>query len=171
MGKQQQEDGSAPEVNYDFTDPGALIIRLSGNWTLADFAPYSYVVLHRLVDAQSLKSIAFDANNLGAWDTVLLAFLKDISGYCTDHGVEIEQSGLPEGASGLLNLASAVPERGKTEENPDARNSILEQIGRDAVVFLESAGVFFVFFGRVFAALGRYSPGHSYAASDVILAG
>ncbi len=159
MGESRPTDASKPEVNYDLTDSGMLMIKLSGSWTLTDSIPDSEDTLRRLTDARSLKKIAFDTSALGTWDTVLLAFLKDISGYCADHQVEVEHSGLPEGTRGLLNLASAVPERGKTDENPEARDSILEEIGRDAVAFLETAGIFFVFFGQVFAALGRFLIG------------
>ncbi|MBW2410051.1 MAG: ABC transporter permease [Deltaproteobacteria bacterium] len=159
MGESRQTDTPAPEVNYDITDSGALVIKLSGNWTLTDSTPDSDDILRHLSDAQSLKCVVFDTSALGAWDTVLLAFLKDVSNYCVSHKVEVEQGGLPEGTRGLLNLAAAVPERGKTEENPEARDSILEEIGRDAVTFFETAGVFFVFFGQVFAALGRFLIG------------
>ena len=159
MGESQQTDTSVPEVNYDITDSGVLVIKLSGNWELTDPTPDSEETLRRLADTQSLKHIAYDTSALGAWDTVLLAFLKDISGYCESHNMEVEQSGLPEGTRGLLNLAEAVPERGKKEEHPAARDSLLEQIGRDTVAFLETAGIFFVFFGQVFVALGRFLIG------------
>ncbi len=159
MGESQQTEASAPEVNYDFTDSGTLVIKLSGNWTLAESTPDPEDILRRLSDTQSLKHIAFNTSSLGAWDTVLLAFLKDVSGYCAEHQVEVEQSGLPEGTRGLLDLAQAVPERGKKEESPAARDSLLEQIGRDAVAFLETAGTFFVFFWQVFIALGRFLIG------------
>ena len=159
MGESRQTDASAPEVNYDFSNSSTLVIKLSGNWTLADSTPDPEDILRRLSDTQPLKQIAFDTNALGAWDTVLLAFLKDVSGYCAERQVEVEQSGLPEGTRGLLDLAEAVPERGKKEESPASRDSLLEQIGRDAVAFLETAGVFFVFFGQVIAALGRFLIG------------
>ncbi len=159
MGESRQTDASAPGVNYDFTDTGTAVIKLSGNWTLTDSTPDSEETLRRLADTQSLKHIAFDTGALGAWDTVLLAYLKDVFSYCAEHQVEVEQSGLPEGTRGLLDLAEAVPERGKKEENPAARDSLLEQIGRDAVAFLETAGTFFVFFWQVFVALGRFLIG------------
>ncbi len=159
MGESRQTDASAPEVNYDFSNSSTLVIKLSGNWTLADSTPDTEDILRRLSDTQPLKQIAFDTNALGAWDTVLLAFLKDVSGYCTEHQVEVEQSGLPDGAKGMLSLASAVPERGRIEEDAAARQSVLEEIGRDTVAFLEAAGTVFVFFGQVFLAMGRFLIG------------
>jgi hypothetical protein len=36
MGERHQTDTSEPQVDYDFTGSGVLVIKLSGNWTLKE---------------------------------------------------------------------------------------------------------------------------------------
>ena len=50
MGERHQTDTSEPQVDYDFTGSGVLVIKLSGNWTLKESPPDSEVTLRRISD-------------------------------------------------------------------------------------------------------------------------
>ena len=159
VGEQNQTKPSLPQVDYEIRNSGVMVIRLSGNWTLTGQTPESEKIVRKILDTKPLERIAFDTSTIGNWDTVFLTLLKDISDYCAQNQVEVDKSGLPEGARGLLSLAGAVPERGKKEKTAAARDSLLEAIGRDTVAFLEGAGTIFMFFGQVFVAVGRFLIG------------
>ena len=161
VGEQNQTRPSLPQVDYEISDVGVMVIRLSGNWILTDPTPESEEIVRKISDTKPLARIAFDTSAIGSWDTVFLTLLKDICDHCAQHKLEVDESGLPEGARGLLSLAGAVPERGKKDKTAAARDSILEEVGRDTIAFLEAAGTIFTFFGQVFVALGRFLVGKS----------
>ena len=154
--EQYLTEPAPPKVEYTSTASGVLNIRLSGNWTLNESTPDSEEIFRKISHAKIVRDIKFETSALGAWDTVFLTLIKDIIDYCRANRLKVDQSGLPEGVRGLLNLADAVPERSKEDLSTTGKESILEEIGRDTVEFLYQSGILVTFIGKVFLTVGRF---------------
>ena len=110
------------------TDGETLVVVLAGDWSLERNPPRFETLIEGGAPGQGGgRTLAFDAAELGAWDTSLLIFLMQCHDYCTEHELESDWSGLPERVSRLLALANAVPERVQAE--PPARASFVTRLG------------------------------------------
>jgi phospholipid/cholesterol/gamma-HCH transport system permease protein len=82
------------------------------------------------------RVMAFDATELGSWDSSLLVFLLQAEEYAGAHALEYDTAGLPERATRLLALARAVPERAIDEDVPPAPR--IERLGVAALAAWDS---------------------------------
>src|SRR6266481_5255993 len=97
---------------------GALVIRLSGAWTLEAGIPPADPIRAEL-ERSPTRSVAFDSERLAEWDSALVTFLVRVGQICTERGIAMERDGLPAGAQRLLRLAEAVPERPGTRRGTE----------------------------------------------------
>ncbi|MGH6914099.1 MAG: hypothetical protein ACREH3_10375, partial [Geminicoccales bacterium] len=63
-----------------------------------------------LAGRQDVRRVAFDAQGITDWDSGLLTFLRRLEASLGGARLQVDPSGLPEGARRLLRLAAAVPE-------------------------------------------------------------
>ncbi len=89
---------------------GGLLVRLSGAWHLTGGLP-SLEPVARALDEGSARVVRFDAHDLGAWDSALVTYLRQVSERCRQRKVPVERDGLPRGLQRLMALAEAVPEK------------------------------------------------------------
>jgi len=89
---------------------GALSITLSGAWTLRSGLP-SAGPIAREIATRRPRSLVFDVRDLGAWDSGLVTFLRQLDVLCARHQVAMRRDALPVGVQRLLALAEAVPEK------------------------------------------------------------
>jgi phospholipid/cholesterol/gamma-HCH transport system permease protein len=90
---------------------GSLAISLSGDWLLNSDLPGLETVFNNLSQTPKPTSVAFESEMLGEWNTGLVKALIAIFQIARANGVEIDDSGLPNGAQRLVSLAFAVEER------------------------------------------------------------
>jgi len=149
---------------------GELRIRLFGEWVLASGARSSTELSHRLSELPRPTKISFDADELGAWDNVLVDFLSKIEASAGERGVAVDRSGLPGGVQRLVGLARAVPERQgarRTQQRPD----LLTQVGRSSLSFFATTADFVSFLGEAIIGIGRMLVGKArLRRSDLMLA-
>ena len=149
---------------------GELRIRLFGEWVLASGARSSTELSHRLSAIPRPTKISFDADELGAWDNVLVDFLSKIEASAGERGVAVDRSGLPGGVQRLVGLARAVPERQgarRTQQRPD----LLTQVGRSSLSFFATTADFVSFLGEAIIGIGRMLVGKArLRRSDLMLA-
>lgn len=108
---------------------GLLIVALRGDWHLGTSAPRFVDIAETQADAE-IRAVAFDAAELGTWDSSLLIFLLEAADYCDERGIAFQDDGLPENIEGLLALARAVPEKVLDERSDRTTLSLrLGQIG------------------------------------------
>ncbi len=151
-------------------ESGMLRIVLRGDWLLnGPRAPASSDFL-RLVDgASGLRRIAFDTRELGQWDATLLIGLAALLGHARDRQLEIDASGLPEGAQRLLQLAGAVGEREGARRAP-VRHGRVRRIGLAALEAIESGGELVRFLGELTLSMLRFLRGRAvYDRRDLLL--
>src|SRR5262245_49523706 len=100
-----------PGLSFRELDAATLLVGLEGDWKLRAGLPSAAEVGKRLEGARRVRRLAFDATQLGAWDSGLLAFLVGVQDLCRTRNIQIDAGALPEGSRRLLKLATAVPER------------------------------------------------------------
>jgi phospholipid/cholesterol/gamma-HCH transport system permease protein len=87
---------------------GMLLVSLRGDWTFrtggSDARP-----LEPLLEQGNLRGIAFDASDLGSWDSSLLIFLSRLREVSILHRVDFEDAGLPTATRGLLEMLRTEP--------------------------------------------------------------
>ena len=108
----------------------AAVVALSGDWIARKGGVEPDAASHVL--ATGARALSFNTDQLGRWDSALIAFLSSLR----DGGMVLDEAGLPATARQLLALASgssAVPE-------PPQIGSIPERIGRWALSIRDEAG-------------------------------
>ena len=115
---------------------GTLVLRLAGSWRLEDELPGVSEVEGKLEAEQPVRRLSFEAGDVTAWDSGLLTFVRKLMDVGKRRGIEVDRSGLPEGAQHLLNLATAVA--AKETGRGVKYGPWLERVG--AAVLAEEAG-------------------------------
>jgi phospholipid/cholesterol/gamma-HCH transport system permease protein len=157
------------ELTFSRPNDATLLIRLAGPWTIGHGLPPGEDVQKQLGSGQGVKGVSFDAVNLQAWDSSLLTFLTRVVHQCSQHGIQVDRAGLPEGVQRLLALAEAVPEK-KDARKEAVRESSLSRIGESAIAFGRSAGEMLDFIGEASVAFLRLLIGKaSFRRSDLTL--
>jgi phospholipid/cholesterol/gamma-HCH transport system permease protein len=145
-------------VTIERLAPDALLIRLSGRWTLGQTPP-SIGEIQRRVHADPVVSrIAFDSRAITAWDSSLLTFLGEMIAEADRRHVRMDLSGLPNGVQRLLKLSAAVPARQDTTSSKYPP-SVLARIGLAAAAMAAEAKGMVAFLGEAVASLPRLARG------------
>ena len=147
-----------PEAALGEVQAGTVILRLAGSWTIQSQLPAVERVDRAL--GSDVEQIAFDSADLSAWDSGLVTYLTGIIDHCQGRGIEVDQSGLPDGVRGLLRLAYAVPER-KGARRTEKRASFLQTVGEQSIDLARSTGEILAFLGESVLALGRLLRGRA----------
>ena len=90
-----------------------LCLGLNGNWVQGSDHPEFSALQDELITHQPTR-LSIDGANLGDWDSILMAFLLQSHNLCLERGIDFNTRNLPEAATKLLAVATAV----KTHEEP-----------------------------------------------------
>lgn len=134
-------------VNFIRIDDSTVAIQLTGNWDHGATIKQAEQVLADLDASKNPSHVLLQAHELGSWDSRLPAYLLRIIDYCQSHDIEVDASGLPEGAQALLKLARAVPERSGARRT-EQKKSMLGQIGKTVLKGLKDAKGLIAFIGE-----------------------
>jgi len=145
----------AAETDTTRSGEGTLTVRLAGDWRLREPLPSSSAVLGEL-DGGTVQRLAFDAEDLGEWDSGLLVFLRRVSAACDERGVSVDRGGLPEGVRRLLEIAAEVQ---AAAARTVARRSWLASIGEGATAAARAVPETLGFVGDVTLATLRFFGG------------
>jgi phospholipid/cholesterol/gamma-HCH transport system permease protein len=147
----------------------SLTVVLSGSWTLKEQLPAVDEVQQNIENEPAIVKFSFDTRQLTGWDSGLLIFLTQLNVLCAQKKITIDNSGLPQGATRLLALAAAVPEK-KDARKAAVRVSFLAQVGSETVDFFRSSGEMLTFIGDTVLAFGSLLRGRAqYRKSDLWL--
>jgi len=120
------------QLSFSQAGDGNLLVRLAGAWRLRRGVPSASLVQREFESARKVNDVAFETQDLTAWDSSVLTFLVDVSELCRQRGVKMDRAGLPAGVRRLLELAEAVPEK-KGARKEEVQISFLERVGNSAV--------------------------------------
>jgi len=148
------------ELHCERLADNTLLLHLAGNWTIHTAAPAVTEVQQQLDASPPVRRLAFETRELGAWDSRLLTFLRQVLEVSTPRQTVVDQQGLPEGVRRLLALAAAVPEREGARRGA-ARLSWLAGIGTAVLNVWQGAVAMLTFLGEVILACGRLVIGQA----------
>jgi phospholipid/cholesterol/gamma-HCH transport system permease protein len=153
---------SPPSTQLTFSRPAAdtLQITLAGTWQMRAGLPPVATVEQALAAPPPPRRSAFEARQLGAWDSALLTFLNKVAALCAARGITTDRSGLPSGVRRLLELADAVPERSGARAQ-ERRPAFLARVGTAALAALDEANEFLAFLGQTALAFGALVRGRA----------
>jgi len=157
------------QVAIDRVESNVLLIRLAGRWELRNGLASAAAVETALRREPPPSRVAFDAQELGLWDSSLLAFLAGVSDSCRERGVALDATALPTGLHNLLDLAVAVPERAGARKELSTP-PFLERLGARALAVVAKAGETLSFLGSMtLASVQLVRRNARYRASDLWL--
>jgi phospholipid/cholesterol/gamma-HCH transport system permease protein len=160
---------SAAALTTDAAEAGMLRIAFAGDWMLTHGLPGPDPVLDELRKSPKPSAIAFDTSGLGSWDTGLITTLMLIHRSAEANGVQVDDSGLPEGATKLIALALAVKEREGARRSEECK-PLLQQVGDGAIEVWEGGRDLLTFVGDTILSARRFISGKAtYLKSDVAL--
>ena len=158
-----------PQITYTAVKDGALLLSMSGSWRSADPLPEIEDMKVKVYASGEVRKIALEDGGITDWDSGLPIYLVKVKEWCDKEGVELDVSGLPEGARGLLRLATAVPER-KGARREAVKKPFLERVGEFVIQSGQSSKGTLTFLGETVTAAGAFLRGRAqYLKADLFL--
>ena len=146
------------ELAIDHPSASTVLMRFSGVWRIDSRIPSVDEVGRRLTASGSIAKITFDATAMTAWDSSFLVFLTDLKQRLADNGIDVDPTGLPDGASKILAIALAVPEK-TVSSGKTARVGFLARVGEDATALFRAVMEMLAFIGEAVLGLSRLLAG------------
>lgn len=169
MSNSAPQTAGSRNIEFHFGPEHTLLVRLSGNWNIADGLPSTDELKRRVGAKPPPGQLTFDTRELGDWDSSLLTFLTKLIGFCAKGSVPITREGLPEGVVKLLDLASAVPEK-KDARKSGGQAPFLFRVGEATLKAAGSMGEMLEFLGEASGAFLRLIGGKArFRRSDLVL--
>lgn len=157
------------ELTWSNDGSEVLMLSFSGDWLLVNELPLPKKVLDQCRVAPEIRSISFDAGQLGRWDSAFLTFLLSLIDQCTILDVSVNGEGLPSGVRRLLALATVVPER-KDAHRGTSVEPFLSRIGGAAVGIWRSLLELLDFLGEATTAFWLFLSGKArFRRSEFLL--
>lgn len=157
------------EVRFEQPSPGTVQLSFAGSWRLQDQRPAAAGFEEQLGSRTGLARVVFVTTQLRDWDSALLTYLARVVTLCRERNIEVDASGLPEGARRLLELAFAVAPKqdtGKHGEQPPT----VTRIGMTVLELWRGIPEMISFIGELTQSLGRFLTGRAqYRRSDLLL--
>ena len=132
----------------DRAESDVLLVRLAGRWALRNGLVSATSVETELQREPRPARIAFDARELGRWDSSIVVFLAGVSDACRALGVALDGAGLPTGVRNLLDLAEGVPEPAGARQEIRSLG-FLERVGEQSLRLIGAAGESLSFVGSM----------------------
>jgi phospholipid/cholesterol/gamma-HCH transport system permease protein len=156
-------------VLFERDDDATLLVRLIGVWSLDVGLPSIADLERQLSDGATIKRLAFDAGELGTWDSALVTFVAKTCELAHDRGVAVDLGTVPQGLKRLLDLAEAVPQTKGVRAGP-APAGLFTRIGRRSIGYGRSINESLAFLGEFSIALVNFLRGRArYQFSDLAL--
>lgn len=168
MNPERSNKTSLDPAVFDVSLEGdTLKISFSGDWTIAADFPSGEQVVERAKGSGCCKCVVLQCERLGAWDSSFLLVVSALSRWYSGHSIPLDTASLPAGATGLLTLASAVPERKGARRNA-VREGFLSRVGKASIAVWTGFLDALVFVGEITVSLGRFFCGKArYRREDL----
>ncbi len=137
-----------------------LTISFSGDWLLGHPLLSGAQVVEQARNQGPVKRVSLAGARLGRWDSGFLLVVRALSAWCRENQLALDAAAIPEGAAGLLHLASAVPERAGAQRGT-ARENFLTRVGKATLKAWKENEVSLAFLGEFTWSLGRFFRGRA----------
>ena len=155
------------DIVVENADPGQPLISFSGDWLITSSRPDVALLLEKLPEDSC--SIRFSSANLGQWDSTLLTATSAIYTHAKAQQIDVDFSGLPNGAQRLLKLAFAVAEREGARLHV-TQTSFVERASKASIEAGQELLQIIEFIGELTLSFNRLIKGKAnYLKSDLIV--
>ncbi len=137
---------------------GGLRICFSGPWYLREGLPPIGALVSALDSHPDVAAVRFDTERITGWDSAIVTFAVQASDLCSKRGIEMDRSGLPEGALRLLELSEKVPEKSDARGSEEDA-SLLQRIGEAFLKGVDGGREALAFIGEMTLAMGQFLRG------------
>jgi len=156
------------QLQSDLGNGNTLVVTFTGDWLLGSGPPSAKTVLQQLRQSPGPASVSFDTSLLGEWDTGLIIALLAVHREAVNQNIELDGTGLQDGARRLLNLAFAVAEREGARRHAK-RKRFFERVGDSVIEVTEGGKDLLTFTGELVLSFGRFARGTAtYLRSDLL---
>ena len=140
-----------------------LTLSFQGDWTLSSPIPPWRPAVDQA--GGSPRRVTLSGRGLRDWDSGFLLVVNAISAWCKEQGLALDTADIPDGAKGLLHLASAVPER-KGARRGASTDGFLTRLGKATLKAWEGNVAGLAFLGEVTLSLLRFVTGRARYRKD-----
>lgn len=152
------------KINFDYSTPQTLLIKLSGDWQISAGLLSVNEITTEFSRHPDITHINLDVSEELKWDSGFIAFLLKLLKECDQKNISVAHENLPQGALKLLALALKNHE--KTISPQNTHESFIEQSGEKVLEARENFTEGFGFLGDITVSLGRLITGKSYFRWD-----
>jgi phospholipid/cholesterol/gamma-HCH transport system permease protein len=157
------------EIIPDPSSADTIRVQLSGTWRINQELPAEAEIQQDLQGRSGVQRVVLETNEVTAWDSGLLTFVRRLDASLSKGGVQFDPNGLPEGARRLLRLAAAVPERSGARRSA-ATETFFVRVGKETLDLVRGMSEVARFLGEVTIACGRLLQGKArFRRSDLML--
>ncbi len=148
------------EIEYD-RESATLHVRIRGVWTMRGGMPTAEgeEILPYFDDMPEGGRVVIEDAGITDWDSLLVAEAHATIVAARERGLEVDISGLPEGARELIALAEAVPRKGEARAPED--DALTARVGRIALRTWSTANDATEFLGEVVTAFAVFLRGRA----------
>ncbi|MBO7521963.1 MAG: ABC transporter permease [Opitutales bacterium] len=155
------------DAKIEFAD-GCAVVKISGDWLISNKRPSAGSVAEKI--PQGARSARIECQNLGAFDSALICLILRIHDAAKERGISLDIKKIPESASAMVKLATAVPiKKGGQKLNPN--KNIFREVGTHTLSKLHSLKEHLAFLGELsmaFANIFRFKT--RFTRSDLMKA-
>ncbi len=145
---------SVVPMSMRWTSDGILVIGLTGDWLVRQIPGAADSVADEVSRAAQPRGLAFDASQLGRWDSALVSFAIRCFDLCQRTQIEFQDGGLPAGVRKLIGLAQSVPEKRDARRVKEVKPWV-ERVGDGVIGSWLVSREAITFLGEVVLAVGR----------------
>ena len=150
-------------------DATGIVLRPGGSWDIEVATPAGSDAEAAIATLGRGDTLRYDTSELSAWDSGFLALLLRLEEAAAAREVEVDRSGLPDGARRLLALAESVPAR-EDARRDSGQAPMLDRVGKSTIAVATNAGESVEFLGETTQAVSRFLTGRgSYRKRDLWL--
>ncbi len=140
-------------------DGSVLVLVLSGDWVLEAERPDFRGVLEAATQTESPATLRFEVDELNAWDTALLTFVRGASDWAERNGMNYRFGDLPAGVCNMIRLSQVVPE---LKHRPVTEASdFFTRMGRGTLQVYSGVEGYFSFIGQLLLDLLAFVSGRA----------
>jgi len=147
-----------PQLALEGSSDGSIIVDLAGDWQISSQRVDPTELQAALDQSPKPACIRFQTDQIGHWDSSLLTFLFNCQDLAKARGIEVDETGLPEGARKLLDLARVVPPKTDTQQT-ETKSGFVTRVGETTLDGLDACMDFSSFLGETILSLWRLVRG------------
>ena len=140
-------------------EDGVLLVEIAGDWLDRTALPDISAAEKELTEG-GVRSLEFEAEALGRWDSALLVRVLAIHNLCAKAKVEFQAKTLPDGLAKLIALSQAVPEKSDAARK-EVKLSFLQRVGESGLAAWTGGATMLGFLGESVVALFKLVRGQA----------